>query len=771
MQNEKIGAVTLDYRFYPEEDKYSDGSIEDEMLELAKTHMREEFDRIIAEKKSWPILYHFSHIRKNIVEWLPMTGQEHVLEIGAGPGAITGVLAEKAKNVTCIDLSRRRSLINAYRNREHENIRILVGNFQDVAGALEEKFDLITLIGVFEYAQFSIQSDQPFVDYLLEIKRLLAPGGRLVIAIENRLGLKYWAGATEDHTGVYFEGLEGYPTTDYVRTFSRPELEKLFGQAGFDTWQFYYPYPDYKLPEIIYSDRRLPEAGELNRNVRNFDRERVQVFSEERVYNSLIESGLYPLYSNSYLAVIEAPEEAEAGNKMDSADSEDSEIQTGRKSAGQESRQYGDAPNEFLCYAKYSNERAPRFRIRTDILEDRQGHRMVRKRAADLQAGAHVASIYDKYQRLRENFAGTALSVNRCELREDDAYLEWLSGDTLEAELDELLDAGQTDVFIGKIREYFQIFSKGEEGFRETPEFAEVFGRQELLSGMNTGAGQRQAADPGTGWKCRPVSDIDMVFANVIHTEQGYTLIDYEWTFDFPVPVKYLQYRCLHYYALGNPKRAKLLEGKHLNLYDTFGITEQEQKCFEDMEIHFQQYILGDYTPAWKLYDEISEGVIPLAPLIEEESRRRRMQTVEVYFDDGSGFRAENSRQYRAASGGSAQFSIEIPFGTKALRIDPCSERCVVRVIRLEQAGKALTCQTNGMRLENGDYVFDTEDPQIIIPQLSSGTAEVKTIFFTEPLKGIVRDAVLAQEGRIHRMEHTRVWRLYRKVKRLLGKN
>ena len=423
-----------------------------------------------------------------------------------------------------------------------------------------------------------------------------------------------------------------------------------------------------------------------------------------------------------------------------------------------------------MCYAKYSNERAPEFRIRTDILEDGFGRRSVRKCAADPQAGGHIASIYDKYQRLRENFAGTALSVNRCELREDDAYLEWLSGDTLEAELDELLDAGQTDAFIGKIREYFQIFSKGEEGFRETPEFAEVFGRQELLSGMNSGAGQRPAADPGIGWKCRPVSDIDMVFANVIHTEQGYTLIDYEWTFDFPVPVKYLQYRCLHYYALGNPKRAKLLEGMNLNLYDTFGITEQEQKCFEDMETHFQQYILGDYTPAWKLYDEISEGVIRLAPLIEEESRRRRMQTVEVYFDDGSGFHAENSRQYRAASGGSAQFSIELPSGTKALRIDPCSERCVVRVIRLEQAGKTLTCRTNGIRLENGDYVFDTEDPQIIISQLPSGTAEVKTIFFTEPLKGIVRDAVLAQEGRIHRMEHTKVWRLYRKVKKLMGK-
>ena len=70
-----------------------------------------------------------------------------------------------------------------------------------------------------------------------------------MIAIENRLGLKYWAGATEDHTGLYFEGLEGYPTTDYVRTFSKPELEALLRQSGYGL--DYYPYPDYKFPERI----------------------------------------------------------------------------------------------------------------------------------------------------------------------------------------------------------------------------------------------------------------------------------------------------------------------------------------------------------------------------------------------------------------------------------------------------------------------------------------------------------------------------------------
>ena len=162
------------------------------------------------------------------------------------------------------------------------------------------------MIGVFEYAQFSIQSEDPFVDYLKRIRTHLTKGGRLVIAIENRIGLKYWAGATEDHTGIYFEGLEGYPTTNYVRTFSKPELEQVIRRAGLSSMEFYYPYPDYKFLERIYSDAYLPKKGELNRNRQNFDRERIQLFSEERVYDTLIESGLFPQFSNSFLVVVRA---------------------------------------------------------------------------------------------------------------------------------------------------------------------------------------------------------------------------------------------------------------------------------------------------------------------------------------------------------------------------------------------------------------------------------------------------------------------------------
>ena len=123
---ETIGKVFLDTTYYPGQDLYSDGAIEDEMLAIARDCAPEEFNSVIRDRESWPILYHFSHIRENILSWLPFTGEEKVLEIGAGCGAVTGALCKKAKEVTSIDLSMKRSKINAYRHRDQENLKILV---------------------------------------------------------------------------------------------------------------------------------------------------------------------------------------------------------------------------------------------------------------------------------------------------------------------------------------------------------------------------------------------------------------------------------------------------------------------------------------------------------------------------------------------------------------------------------------------------------------------------------------------------------------------
>ena len=76
---EQIGKIKLDLTHYPGEDLYCDGQIEDEILDIVKNHAQVEFPKIIEERASWPILYHLSSLRENIVDWIPMNPDAKVL--------------------------------------------------------------------------------------------------------------------------------------------------------------------------------------------------------------------------------------------------------------------------------------------------------------------------------------------------------------------------------------------------------------------------------------------------------------------------------------------------------------------------------------------------------------------------------------------------------------------------------------------------------------------------------------------------------------------
>ena len=305
--DEYIGKVKMNYEYYCGEDLYSDGDIEDELLRIVQSET--DYSKIIYESASWPILYHLSDVRENVLSWYPFKENASVMEIGAGCGAVTGALLSKCSRVVSVDLSKRRSLINAYRHKEADNLEILVANFQDVYNNVHEKFDYITLIGVFEYAGLYINSNEPYSKFLNMIASLLKPDGKIIIAIENRLGLKYFAGCKEDHVGKYYTGIEDAYSDEGVRTFSKRELIKLFNENGFSQYEFYYPYPDYKLPEAIYSDENLPHEGELINNMRNFDAERYVVFDESKAFDGIIKASLFDEFSNSY--IIELSNKAE----------------------------------------------------------------------------------------------------------------------------------------------------------------------------------------------------------------------------------------------------------------------------------------------------------------------------------------------------------------------------------------------------------------------------------------------------------------------------
>lgn len=661
---EKIGKITLDYKHYPGEDFYCDGEVEDELLDIVKNYSPVEFGRIIEERAKWPILYHLSPLRENIVDWIPMEKDAKVLEIGSGCGAVTGRLAEKAGSVTSIDLSKKRSLINAYRHQECDNVTIHVGNFKDIEPDLPDDFDYICFIGVFEYGRSYIDTKNPYVDWLRLMQGHLKENGRIIIAIENKLGLKYFAGCKEDHLGTYFSGIEDYAQGGGVRTFVKSRLEEMFEESGLTEYSFYYPYPDYKFMTAIYSDARLPKPGELYDNRRNFDRDRMLLFDEKQAFDGIIKDGLFPVFSNSYAAVI--------GKGFE------------------------------VKYAKYSNDRAGEYAIRTQICEDEAGNRTVRKSAMTKMAAEHVQSMETAYKDLMKRFEGSRLRVNNCRLWEEKAYgnqtssggvsaeFEYINGITLEEVLDYCLDLDDMESFYILFDEYVERISYNEE---------------------------------------MPAADYDLIFANVLIETDSYdvetikdldwTIIDYEWTFGKAMAAKEIAFRAIYCYVLENEKRNKLNLDR---IMERLGITEAEAEDFRQQEMDFQKFVTGKHKSMAELRDTIGYKMMEPLKWVHKFDDSSEKERIQIYEDKGEGYKEEESYFVKDAYEGENLVSLTLSLegNVTMLRIDPAFDCCVVKFRRLDFNGEAVETGrkniiTNGKMLRGGSYVFATEDPNINI--------------------------------------------------------
>jgi Precorrin-6B methylase 2 len=650
---ETIGKVTLNLDKYPGEDYYCDGSVEDEILEIVKKYSTVEYDRIIAERKSWPILYHLSALRENIVDFLPIKKTDKVLEVGSGCGAITGALSRKAGSVTCVDLSKKRSLINAYRHSESENVTIHIGNFTDVEPDLPADYDYICLIGVFEYGQAYIGGSTPYEDFLKILQKHLAPGGRIVIAIENKYGLKYFAGCKEDHLGDWFSGIENYPNGGVVRTFSRKKLEKIFDACGVGERSFYYPYPDYKFMTTVYSDAYLPGRGELSNNLRNFDRDRMLLFDEKSAFDGIVEEGLFSVFSNSYLAVI--------GKPLD------------------------------LKYVRYSNDRAENFRIRTEILRDDRGNRIVRKYPLTKEAEAHVRHMMEAYEKLKVRYAGSRLDVNVCHPGEEDgipyAEFEFVSGRPLSELMDECLDRQDIEGFHSLFAEYLERVGFGEEV---------------------------------------PVADFDLIFANILVDGDHWTLIDYEWTFDRVIDTKALAFRAIYCYVLENERRNALELDRILDCLD---ITENEARQYREQEREFQKYVTGQKLSMGEIRNLLGGEIYKPTEWIGRFRQSEGELRVQIYEDKGQGFSEENSyfpeNVYVAEK--EAEFIVKFDGNVHYLRLDPAMCSCICKIRELSMNGQPVPLQDKKVFTANGkilkseegadhpSVIFATEDPNMTI--------------------------------------------------------
>ena len=212
----------------------------------------------------WNTEYHLSSQRANILKALNLDGIKTVLEFGAGCGAITRYLGEMSINVDAVENKYQRAEITKLRCRDLENVSVINANIGELKLPKQE-YDAVLLIGVLEYVKnystTSLNNNKSVASILGRAKCALKDGGVLLIAIENRMGLKYWMGASEDHYGKPYIGLYGYPQDQGIRTYDKKEWEQIMDMGKLRNYRFLYPFPDYKIASTVLSDRFIKNSN------------------------------------------------------------------------------------------------------------------------------------------------------------------------------------------------------------------------------------------------------------------------------------------------------------------------------------------------------------------------------------------------------------------------------------------------------------------------------------------------------------------------------
>ena len=291
---------------------YSDGdSIEEGILAAinAAQDLRLASRELTAHIKDWPTRYHLSPVRANLLRPLAHRLSGRTLDVGAGCGVLTRYLGELGGEIVAVEGSLRRATAAAARCRDLPNVRVLHGRLQDLDAT--GSFDAITLVGVLEWARTFGQGTDPLHALLRHASQLLAPDGVLIIGIENQLGLKYFAGFPEDHTGLPLFGVNDLYGPDTAITFGHGELVALLEKAGLAVLDTAVPLPDYKFPASVITPLGLDDArfreilGSMASAATSADPQSpaAPLFSLEQAWHVAARNGMVKHLANSFLLI------------------------------------------------------------------------------------------------------------------------------------------------------------------------------------------------------------------------------------------------------------------------------------------------------------------------------------------------------------------------------------------------------------------------------------------------------------------------------------
>jgi len=223
-------------------------------------------------------------------------------------------------------------------------------------------------------------------------------------------------------------------------------------------------------------------------------------------------------------------------------------------------------------YAKCSVERKEEYKIITRIYEE-NGKKSVEKNAVGEAAKAHVERMADFAK--HSPYVTENVVLADCEkVADGKVRFPYIEGERLDKIIDEAVKQADWETVWEHVTLLKNIIMNVAEmtQFEKSDAFIKMFGD---VAGLE----HYQAA--------KNVS-FDMVSANIVLADKIY-ILDYEWTFDFAVPLKFILYRSI----LLNGTLNVIPEEKKKILREIVEISEEECDKFLQMEIAFQKFVTG----------------------------------------------------------------------------------------------------------------------------------------------------------------------------------
>lgn len=347
-----------------------------------------------------------------------------------------------------------------------------------------------------------------------------------------------------------------------------------------------------------------------------------------------------------------------------------------------------------IIYEKKSDCRTNAYAIDTLICADENGKKDVLKSALYEEGAEHILALEKHYKSLHDLFSDSDMHPIPCTINHGAAHFPYIEGKTLEDVINEKIEredyGGAKKLLSDYLDKLRKIHSKSD--FYVTDDFIRVFGELPIND---------------ISYRTADVNNIDMVLDNIVCGEEGNYILDYEWTFYFPIPIDYILYRIIHYYVFRHPKSHELLNRGFLELIEN---NIEEIQMFLNMEEHFQRFISGVIISSNK----------------RENVLRRIRQTKGIcgrlYFDFGRGFHEKQSEDYEAkVEGKTYHLKCRVPEGVTSWRFDPVEQAyCQIEILRAyDEKGNDLipNMKSNGVFIDGAWAFYETADPYFIITQ------------------------------------------------------